>query len=284
MRRSCLGVVVILPALLWPLRSDAAAPLRLCVEPNNLPFSDSSATTPGIYIELGREIAASLGRPFEEVWAPTEAAEREIYQTLLAGRCDGFIGVPDDPDFMPSSVIESKPLLTVGYALVTPPGLMIRRLADLYHKRVAVQFSTPPEDLLAEHDEITMVTVDSPGEGLGDLATGKAGAAILWGPSVGWIDSTNRSDSYRVVPLADSNMRWHAAIAFAKDQTKLRDAVDRIIDGLGGAITSLREKYGFPKAAPIRLTQVRTEESGGAPAGPVGSQRSKAGAGLARSN
>lgn len=269
-----LGVVVVLLALLRPLTCAAAAPLRLCADPDNLPFSSSTnAAAPGIYIELGREIAASLGRPFEAVWAPTEAAAREIHQTLLAGRCDAFIGVPDSPDFMPSSLILSKPLLTVGYALVIPRGSTVRGVADLYRKRVAVQFSTPPQDLLAEYDEITMVTVDSPREGLDDLARGTADAAILWGPSVGWIDHTNRDHLYRVVPLADSNMHWQAVIAFARDQTKLRDSVDRALRGLISSLQSLEEKYGLPKAAPMRIAQSPIEDPASAPTRAVASHR-----------
>jgi ABC-type amino acid transport substrate-binding protein len=282
MRRFRLGAVIGLLALLRPLTCDGAAPLRLCADPDNLPFSSSNAASPGIYIELGREIAASLGRPFEAVWAPTESAEREIRQTLLAGLCDGFIGVPDDPGFMGSSLILSKPLLTVGYALVTPRGLTIRGLTDLYHKRVAVQFSTPPQDLLAEHDDITMVTVDSPREGLEDLANGMADAAILWGPTVGWIDRISGNTSFRVLPLADSNMHWQAVVAFAKDQTKLRDAVDRIISGLTGAIASLRGKYGFLGIAPILLVQPRAEDSAGPSIRAVASPGADASAGLAK--
>jgi polar amino acid transport system substrate-binding protein len=272
-----LGIAIVLLVLLRPLTCTAAAPLRLCTDPDNLPFSSStSATAPGIYIELGREIAASLGRPFEAVWAPTEAAAREIHETLLAGRCDGFIGVPDSPDFMPSSLILSKPLLAVGYALVVPRGLAVRTLDDLYHKRVAVQFSTPPQDLLAEHDKITIVTVASPREGLDDLATGTADAAILWGPSVGWIDHMNRNNLNRVVPLADSNMHWQAAIAFAMDHTQLRDSVDRVLGHLSGSITSLKEKYGLPETAPMQIEQVRTVDSGGTPTGAVASTGAQA--------
>jgi polar amino acid transport system substrate-binding protein len=279
-----LGVVIVLLALLRPLTCTAATPLRLCTDPDNLPFSSSTKTTdPGIYVELGREIARSLGRPFEAVWVPTETAAREIHETLLAGRCDGFIGVPDSPDFMPSPLILSKPLLTVGYALVAPRGLTVRRLADLYRKRVAVQFSTPPQDLLAEHDEITMVTVDSPREGLDDLATGTADAAILWGPSVEWIDhTTNRTDLYRVVPLADSNMHWQAVIAFAPDQTKLRDSVDRVLGDLGRSITSLKEKYGLCETAPMQFEQVSTKDPAGTPTGAVASPGAHASASSAK--
>jgi len=259
--RLCAAALLV---LLSPLTSHAAAPLRLCADPDNLPLSSSNPATPGFYVELGQKIAAALHRPFEPVWAPTQAGEREVRQTVLSGHCDGFIGVPRDPDFMASLVL-SKPLLTLGYAMVTPRGTAIRGLADLSGKRVAVQFATPPQDVLAEHDEITMVTVNTPAEGMQALANGEADAAILWSTSAGWIDHTRMHDAWRVAPLADSGMHWQAAIGFAKDHAVLRDAVDRAIGSLGGAIKALEVKYGFPTAAPLPLVQASSQDPPAAP-------------------
>lgn len=258
MRRFPLNLPALL-VLLWPLTSGAAAPLRFCADPGSLPLSSSNPATPGIYIELGQKIAAALGRPFEPVWAPTEVGAREIRQTVLAGKCDGFLGVPDDPAFMPSLIV-SKPLLTFGYALVAPRGVAVRSFADLSGKRVAVQFATPPQDLLAEHDDITMVTVNAPREGMQALADRAADVAILWGPSAGWINHEQMHDAYHVAPLAGDGMRWRAAIGFARHRTALRDAVDAALGRLGGTIRTLEVQYGFPQAAPIRLVQAAAKD------------------------
>jgi hypothetical protein len=72
---------------------------------------------PGLYVELGRRIADRLGRPFEPVWTLGYFGKRAVRTTLLAGRCDGFIGLPDDPGFMGPRLIFSKPVLRLGYAL-----------------------------------------------------------------------------------------------------------------------------------------------------------------------
>lgn len=153
-------------------------PLRLCADPDNLPFSSQSAATPGIYIELGRHIAAALGRPFEPIWTLTYFGKHEVRTTLLAGRCDGFIGLPEDPDFMGPRVIVSRPILDLGSALVTPRAAPAPTLADLVGRRVAVQFASPPQSLLAEHSDIQAVTVLSPEEGMHDLAQGTVDAAF----------------------------------------------------------------------------------------------------------
>jgi polar amino acid transport system substrate-binding protein len=252
--------LMLLAALLafWPLQHEAAAqttPLRLCADPDNLPFSSKNPATPGIYIELGQEIAAALGRPFAPVWAPTYYTKKEVRSTLLAGLCDGFIGLPDDPHFMGTRLIFSKPIVKLGYALVTPPSAAISGLADLDGLRVAVQFGSPPQNLLAERDKVHMVTVLSAEEGMRDLAQKRADAAFIWGPSAGWVNRSQLHDAYKVVPIEGPYMQWEVAIAFPRGREQLRAAVDRALSGLGPKIETLMGKYGFPRAKPMRLAQ-----------------------------
>jgi ABC-type amino acid transport substrate-binding protein/F0F1-type ATP synthase membrane subunit b/b' len=252
--------------VLWPLRLEAAAqttPLRLCADPDNLPFSSENGATPGIYVELGREIAAALGRPFEPVWAPTYYEKRVVRMTLLAGLCDGFIGLPDDPRFMGRRLIFSKPIMRVGYALVAPPAMAIRGLADLDGRRVVVQFGSPPQDLLAERDKVRMVTVLSPEEGMRDLVARKADAAFISGPSAGWINRSQLHDAYKVVPIEGPYMQWEVAIAFPRGREDLRDALDRALTGLATKTAELMAKYGFPNAKPTRLAESSGPNLGG---------------------
>jgi polar amino acid transport system substrate-binding protein len=236
-----------------PVAADEALPLRLCVDPDNLPFSSTSTTTPGFYVELGREIAGTLGRPFLPVWVPTYYTKRQIRLKLLVGQCDGFVGVPDDPSFMGPRLIFSKPIVQLGYALVAPPGMAINTPQDLRGRRVAVQFSTPPQDLLAGATDVQTVTVLSPEEAVQDLEQGKADAAFIWGASAGWLNSSTLHGAYRVVPFPGDHMQWSAAIAFPKDRSELRDQVDHALSGLGATIDRLTAKYDFPVPAPVSV-------------------------------
>ena len=233
--------------------AEPAPPFRLCADPDNLPFSSTSRDTPGFYIELGREIAARLGRSFEPVWTPTYFAQRAVRTTLLAGLCDGFVGLPQDPDFMGDRLIFSRPIVTIGYALVLPPGLAVKELSDLAGRRIAVQFASPPQSLLATRTDLRPVTVISPDEAMRDLARGQVDAAIIWGPSAGWTNKTVLHDAYKVVPVAGPHMQWRAAIGFPRERAALRDEVDRALAAIGGSVDALTSKYGFPSAAPLRL-------------------------------
>src|SRR3954468_448411 len=162
-RRHLLAIAAAL-SLIGPARADEPAPLRFCTDPDNLPFSSASETTPGFYVEVGREVAKALGRPFQPVWVPTYNTKRQVRQKMLAGQCDGFIGVPEDTSFMGPRLIFSQPIAQLGYALVAPAAMGVNRVEDLHGRRVAVQWSSPPQDLLARENDIETVTVLSPEE------------------------------------------------------------------------------------------------------------------------
>lgn len=246
--------------LLWaaPAGAENSPRFRLCADPDNLPFSSTNTTTPGFYIELGRSVAEVLGRPFEPVWVPTYYAKRMVRRTLLADQCDAFAGLPDDASFMGPRVIFSRPILRLGYALVTAPGAMPATLAELSGKRVAVQFSTPPQDLLASRSDITAVTTLSPEEAMQALTSGRADIAFIWGPTAGWVNHTQLHDTWQVTPVAGDNMAWDAAFGFKRDDAALRDAVDNTLGRVTSTIPPLAKRYGFPDAMPLKLVANET--------------------------
>jgi polar amino acid transport system substrate-binding protein len=244
-----------------PLAQAAVAedslPFRLCADPDNLPFSATSQETPGFYIELGRAIANQLGRPFEPVWEPTYIARRAVRTSLFKGRCDGFIGLPEEPNLMGPRLIFSKPVLDLGYALVLPQGVAVKAFSDLAGLRIAVQYASPPQNLLATRDDLQTVTVLSPEEAMRNLTEGRVDAAFIWGPSAGWIDKSRLGGAYDVVPVAGPHLQWQAAIGFRSSDATLRDQVNVAVDALGGLADSLKEKYGFPKRPPISLADAQ---------------------------
>src|SRR5690349_586801 len=72
------------------LLEGAAAPLRVCADPNNLPSSNSRKQ--GFENKLAELLASDLKRPLVYFWAPQRRGF--IRNTLNAGRCDVVIGVP----------------------------------------------------------------------------------------------------------------------------------------------------------------------------------------------
>jgi len=233
-------------------RADEASPLRLCADPDNLPFSSDRADNPGLYLEIGAAIGRELHRPVTEVWYRTNFGKRAMRVTLLAKQCDLAIGLPADPDFMGPALIFSKPFMRAGYALVTKKPAAAPAISQANGYAIAVQFGTTPQSFLANYDGIRMVTRMSPEEGIKALADGEADAAFVWAPTAGYLNKTQYGDAFNIVPVDGPGMQWPVAIAFAKRDAALRDEVDAVLDRIGGEIAELQAKYGFPTEAPVK--------------------------------
>jgi ABC-type amino acid transport substrate-binding protein/cytochrome c5 len=234
-------------------RADDVAPLRLCADPTNPPFSSNRAGEPGIYMEVGAAIAAALHRTTEPVWEMTYYGKHATRETLLSGKCDMFVGLPANPGFMGPSLIRSHPFLQVGFALMTPKTQAAPSLAEFYGKRVAVQLGTPPQSLLANQEKITSTTFLDPETAVQSMADGHADAAFVWGPSAGYLNHRKLHDAFSVTPIAGDGMQYQVAIGFSRKEAALRDQVDQVLPGLAPAITALAAKYGFPAAPPVTL-------------------------------
>lgn len=236
--------------------ANAAAmpPIRFCADPDNLPFASSSAENKGLYLEYAEALAAAMGRGQEMVWFKNIYGKRAVRSTLLEDKCDMYVGLPAD-GFMEPRVAFSKPFVQVGFALITPKAQAGASLDAFKGKKVAAQFSTPGQFLLADRTDLELVTVMSPEEGMETLAAGKADAAILWGPSAGYLNKTLYNQAYAVHPIDGRGMQWQAAIGFRPEDEELRAAVDVQIDALATtALPALIAKYGFPTEKPMALS------------------------------
>ncbi len=249
-------------ALPSPAPAEPAAPLRACADPDNLPFSSAAPGPKGLYVELADRLGEALGRPVETVWYPTDYAKRAVRNTLLAGRCDLYVGLPAH-DFMSRQLALSKPFATLHYAIVTAaasasPGAP----QELAGRRIAVQLSTPPHFMLAAQGGVEPITVRSADEGMQALAEDRADVAYLWGPSAGYLNRSVYGERFRVQSLSGQDMAWPVAVAFRRGDDALREEVQRELDRLGPWVAQAEARYGFVQqaeagaaAAPIVLAQ-----------------------------
>jgi polar amino acid transport system substrate-binding protein len=243
-------------------RADEAQPFRLCADPTNLPFSSDSPSQPGFYVEIGRALAQALGQPIAYDWYKSYFGKRTVRVTLLGKQCDAMIGLPRSDDFMGPAVIFSSTFAREGYALVSAKDKTIAGVDDLRGKRVAVQFASTPQNLLAMRDDVQKVTVLSPEEGMKALAQGKADVAFIWAPVAGWLNKTVYQDNYRIQLTEGEGLSWDAAIGFAKASTELRDRVDAVLPQLERTIADLKVKYGLPTDQPMRFGATQAVPAG----------------------
>ena len=253
----CTSLILTATAQATPAIGVDAGPaqaLRVCLDPDNLPFSYGHPGDAGLYTEFSQQIAAKLGRPFEPVWSQSYFGKFIVRTTLLAHKCDAFIGLPDDVGFMGKKLVFSKPFIHVGFVLAVKPDQAVASLDDLKGKTVAVQFGTPAQIMLADHDDIKMMTFLSPEEAMAALADGRADAAFVWGPSAGYA-AKKSGQPVRFVTVPGEGMAWTVGIGFAKTDTALRDQVNQAIDSLDNALGTLKAKYGMPEASATPLVQ-----------------------------
>lgn len=241
-RTLLLSAIIAAPAL--RAGADEIKPLRLCADPTNLPFSSDDPARPGLYLEIGQMVAAKLGRPVVYNWYKSYFGKRTVRETLLSKRCDAMVGLPPVDDFMGPAVIFSKPIAKEGYALVSAKDRNLAGIDDLKGLRVAVQYQSTPQNLLASRDEIEKVTVLSPDEGMKVLDDGKVDVAFVWAPVAGWLNTTVYGKKFQIRTTAGDGLAWPTAIGFAKASTGLRDEVDAVLPSLQGDIDKLFVKYG----------------------------------------
>ena len=255
--RSRLAAAVVLGLTVAALAAPPAAAqdatpdvLRLCADPDNLPFSSDDPARKGFYLEIGDLIAKDLGIPTEVVWWRTYFGKRAVRLTLLAKRCDLHIGLPAVKGFMGRKVAFTKPFFATGYALVLPPGVRFTGLADLEGKTVGVVFNTPAQSLLALWGGARLVTFLDPDAAMARLAEGGLDAALIWGPSAGYDNRTRLAGAYQVIALAGPRMQWRVAIGVRGRDDALRRLLDREIDRLAPDIQAVAARYGLALAAP----------------------------------
>ncbi|HEX5514797.1 MAG TPA: transporter substrate-binding domain-containing protein, partial [Gammaproteobacteria bacterium] len=126
----CRKVAVLLLALL--LGGGASArELRVCADPNNLPFSNRAGE--GFENKLVELVARELGATVHYTWW----AQRRgfVRNTLKAGECDLVAGVPSNMEML----LTTTPYYRSGYVFVTRVnGPLVRSLDDPLLRQVTV--------------------------------------------------------------------------------------------------------------------------------------------------
>jgi ABC-type amino acid transport substrate-binding protein len=226
----------------------AVGSLRFCADPQNLPFSSQEPQQPGFEVELAREMAQELGLRADIVWIRTEAGRTALRQ-LLEGRCDLFMGLPQDQRFLEDNprLTLSTPYYAMGHVLVLPAGSGIRELKDLGHTPVAVEFSSLGA-IFAFKQRQAPQTYRTQEELFSAVAKGEAAAAIMWAPIAGWMAKMHPESNLRLVHLQGNDLEFPVGIGMRKADTDLKEAVDEVLQRLGQrhAVTDILTRYGVP--------------------------------------
>lgn len=230
--------------------------LRVCADPNNLPYSNQAGE--GFENRIAELIARELGVPVHYTWYPQSTGF--IRQTLWAKRCDVIIGIPTPHDM----VQNTNPYYRSGYVMVYRPdkGITAKSMADpqLKQKKFGVVAGTPPASLLAMYGLLDRLhsyhlTVDTRFESpakdmMNDLDTGNIDVALLWGPIAGFY-AKNHNPAYAIVPIPDTagapRLQYSFSMGIRHNEPNWKHRLNELINSKKAAIDAVLISYGVPR-------------------------------------
>ena len=231
--------------------ATAAEPLRVCSDPDNLPFSKSEGADRGLYIDLAEMVGKRLGTTVEYVWWLSFNQRRALRNTMDG--CDAYFALPADAQYRVKGVDKSNAFLNLSYAIVAPLGQTFTGLADLKGKRVGVMYGSPPQILLATREGYTWNTFRTHEQMFEALEKGEVDLALMWGPSAGFDNLKLFNSRWQVLPVRGDSLSGQVAVAVSKSKPGLKDQINQALQDLQPEIGKLVVKYGFPTQAPIDL-------------------------------
>ncbi|BDI06632.1 substrate-binding domain-containing protein [Sphaerotilus microaerophilus] len=257
---------------------DARRALRVCQDPNNLPFSNLAAE--GIENRLAEVFGRAMGLPVTYYSFPARMAFiRNTLRYKLPGEdypCDIVMGVPVGFD----QVSVTKPYYRSTYALVYAQGRgldAVKSVDDflalppeqLKKLRIGLFDRTPASAWLAKHGLVDqgvpylMMSPDPaqyPGQLLEtELAAGKIDAAIVWGPIAGFFAKRVKEPLLQVLPMrSEPGVRFDYAMAMGvrHGEREWKQQVEQLLDSRRDEIQAVLREYRVPlvddAGAPLR--------------------------------
>jgi mxaJ protein len=244
--------------------------LRVCQDPNNLPFSNQAQA--GFENRIAALFAQELGWKLEHTWFPQRIGF--IRNTLRARvdntdryKCDLVTGVPAGFDMAATT----HPYYHSSYALVYVKGKGldgVHGLDDLAalkpeqrgRLRIGAFTASPVIEWLVQNKFMEQVdwyqsqTGDAeqyPGQIVErDLASGKIDVAFVWGPIAGYFARKSRSAAIVAVPLASRpgmKLDFEIAMATRHGDKEFRQRIDQLIDANRSKISAILDEYGVPQ-------------------------------------
>ncbi|MBS7700020.1 MULTISPECIES: substrate-binding domain-containing protein [unclassified Chelatococcus] len=258
--RSLLTAVLLLAGL---SATAAARELRVCADPNNLPFSNERQE--GFENKIVDIIAEELGAKVSYVWW----AQRRgfIRNTLKAGLCDLVPGTPANLEMLRTTA----PYYRSSYVFVTRqggPDITSFNDPRLRNLTIGVQMigddgaNSPPVAALARRGIVGHLrgfpvygdysTPNPPSAVIDALARSEIDLAIVWGPLAGYF-AAHAATPLRLTPVSPRidgpllPMVYDISMGVRREDVAFRDEVDAALAKHRSEIDALLAAYGVPR-------------------------------------
>jgi mxaJ protein len=243
--------------------------LKVCADPNNLPYSDLKKQ--GFENRIAELVGSELGKKVEYTWFPQRMGF--IRNTLKAQlddngefKCDVIIGYPTGADMAATT----NPYYRSTYALVVVKKRgfddikSANDLANLPKERkaqlkLAMFDASPATDWLLKHGLVeyakpyqTMTgdaSVNTAQTLEQDMKDGKLDMAIVWGPIAGWLQYHGKAGPVELIPLrSEAGIKFDFPISMAvrmpdKDR---KGELNKLIDAKALEIRKILLTYHVP--------------------------------------
>jgi mxaJ protein len=241
-----------------------AGVLRVCADPNNLPFSNNRLE--GFENKLAELLAQDLGERVEYTWW---AQRRGFFRnTLKAGMCDVVIGVPAGFEM----ALTTKPYYRSTYVFLSRKDrhLEVKSFDDplLRKLRIGVQIigddqsNAPPAHALTRRnivDNVKGFTLygdysqhDPPARIVDAVAKGDIDLAIVWGPLAGYFAKQSHV-AMEVVPVSPQIDQpflpfvFDISMGVRRGDEELRDQLDQFLEKRRPEIEKILQDYRVPR-------------------------------------
>ncbi len=233
----------------------AADPLRVCADPDNLPFSKSDGPERGLYVDLAELVARKINAaPVQYTWYLTYFQRRALRNT--AKECDAVFALPTNADYRARGLQKTAAFLDLSYAVVSAPAFAFNGLDDLKGKKLGVQFQTNPHILLSQRNDMPFTTYKNSDEIFEALKKGDIDAGFMWGPVAGYDNQRLHASRWKVTPLTGTDLTGQVSVAVRGEKPDLIKDIDAALIALKPEIAALAAKYGFPTGSSVKLTIV----------------------------
>jgi mxaJ protein len=239
--------------------------LRVCADPNNLPFSNEKKQ--GFENKIADLIAAEMGLPVEYTWW---AQRRGFFRnTLRAGVCDVVIGVPASFELAATT----RPYYRSTYVFVTrTDGISeIKSLDDpkLRDVKIGVQLvgddgaNTPPVHALNNRGIVNNVKgftlygnyiePNPPARIIDAVAKKDVDVAVVWGPLAGYF-ANKQHGSLHITPVTPQidlpylPFVYDISVGVRRGEDELKTKIDEILDRRREDIDRILNEYHVPRA------------------------------------
>jgi quinoprotein dehydrogenase-associated probable ABC transporter substrate-binding protein len=249
-------------------RTAAAAPrtLRVCADPNNLPYSNDQQQ--GFENRIADLIAGDLNMPVEYFWL--RQGEKFFRKTLNNNVCDVVMGVPAGFD----EAATTRAYYRSTYVFITrkSSGLDITSLDDrrLRTLRIGVHIlgdsndNLPPVNALISRGIVKNLVgysifgnlneKDPPADVIRAVEDGHVDVAVVWGPLGGYFSRHSKMPLV-LTPLADDKLHpelpfhFDIAIGVRQGDRRLKELMDRELERCKPRIDEILRTYGVPQVA-----------------------------------